>query len=329
MNRNIKAVCLLSGGLDSALAAKLVQEQGVHVLGVNIILPFGRVPRSSTAEAVAASLGIELRAVEFGEAYLEIVKNPRHGYGSNINPCIDCHIHMLEKAKRLMNTEGAHFVVTGEVVGQRPMSQRRDTLRLIEKQSGLEGLLVRPLSALLLDPTIPEQKGWVKRDDFLAISGRSRKELMRLAEAKGITGYATPAGGCLLTDPHFSVRVRDLLDYGMLTLREARRLTMGRHFRLPGGSKLIVGRNENDNEALTETAVPSDTVLTTPECPGPVGILTGEDSAHEESMAAGIIARYSDGRPTGCVKISIQSGGVTRVEEVSPLDPNEVKRLMI
>ena len=150
-----------------------------------------------------------------------------------------------------------------------------------------------------------------------------------MAEAKGVVGYATPAGGCLLTDPNFSLRVRDLLEHGMLTIKEAGRLTMGRHFRLPGGSKLIVGRNESDNEALTGTAGPYDTVLDTPECPGPIGILTGRDSAHEESMAAGIVARYSDGRPTGCVKVSIETAGVVRVEEVSPLDAEQVKRLMI
>jgi tRNA U34 2-thiouridine synthase MnmA/TrmU len=327
--QHVKAVCLLSGGLDSALAARLMQEQGIDIVGVNFILPFGRPRRESAAEAVAESLGIELRTIRLGDDYLEVVKDPPHGYGSNVNPCIDCHIHMLRKAKELMSEIGADFVVTGEVLGQRPMSQRPDTLRLIERQSGLDGLLLRPLSALLMDPSIPEQEGWVRREDLLAISGRSRRELLRLAEIKGVRGYATPAGGCLLTDPAFAPKVRDLITHAMLTLHEAGRLGVGRHFRLDGGSKLIVGRNEDENNDLTETAEESDRVLTTPECPGPTGILIGDASAADEETAARIVARYSDGRLAGRVKIRIRSRAGERVEEVSPLDPEDVKTQML
>ncbi len=324
-----KAICLLSGGLDSALAAKLVQEQGSEVVAVNFILPFGQRGKTSAAEAVAKWLGVELVAIELGDDYLEMLKNPRYGYGSNINPCIDCHIHMLRKAKRVMQQRKAHFIVTGEVVGQRPMSQRRDTLKLIEKQSGLDGLILRPLSAQLMDPSIPEREGWIRREELLAISGRSRKEILRLAESRGIKGYATPAGGCLLTDPRFALRVRDLIEHGMLTVREAARLSVGRHFRLPGGSKLVVGRNEADNDALLATADESDTLLITPECPGPVGVLIGTDSSQEEDLASRIVARYSDGRSSGRVKIHIRSTEGDRVDEVPPLDAEDVAHLIL
>jgi tRNA U34 2-thiouridine synthase MnmA/TrmU len=325
--RRTKAVCLLSGGLDSGLAAKLMQEQGIEILAISFVLPFGDPSKPSAAVRVAESLGVDLRTIPLGEDYLEVIKNPRHGYGGNMNPCIDCHIHMLAQGKQVMMDEDASFVVTGEVVGQRPMSQRLDTLRVIEKESGLEGLLLRPLSAQLLKPTVPETEGWVDRDSLLAISGRSRKELLRLAKDKGLEGYSTPAGGCLLTDPGFSARVRDLLDHDMLSLDELRRLTVGRHFRLPKGSKLIVGRNHSDNEVLLATAGSADTVLTTPECPGPVGILVGD--ASEEEIAASIVARYSDGRATGRVKILTRTSAAERMGEVSPLDAESVRELMI
>jgi hypothetical protein len=190
-------------------------------------------------------------------------------------------------------------------------------------------LLLRPLSAKLLEPTIPESKGWIRREDLLAISGRSRKELMKLAREKGVSGYSTPAGGCLLTDPAFALRVRDLLEHDMLTLREMRRLTVGRHFRLPLGSKLIVGRNEADNETLTEMVGPGDTVLSTPGCPGPTAILSGCDAAREEGLAASVVARYSDDSRKGLVGVLISSTGGERTMDAAPLDPDRVKELMI
>jgi tRNA-specific 2-thiouridylase len=332
MVESVSAVCLLSGGLDSALATRLMQEQGIRVIAVSFMLPFRQAADSGEGSAprrVAASLGVDLLSIALGEDYMEVIRNPDHGYGSNVNPCIDCHIHMLKQAKRIMMTEGASFVVTGEVVGQRPMSQRGDVLRRIAKLSGLEGLLLRPLSARLLEPTVPETKGWVRREALLAISGRSRKELMRLAAEKGITGYSTPAGGCLLTDPAFALRVRDLMTHGMLTLGEMQRLTVGRHFRLPQGSKLIVGRNQADNEALASRVRPADTVLTTPECPGPTAVLSGEEAASEEGLAAAIVARYSDDRHKNLVRIRIVAGDSERVEDVVPLDPEAARRMMI
>ena len=271
---NVKAICLLSGGLDSSLAAKLVLDQGVRVLAVNFVIPFGRCGNASESPArrMADSLGAAFRRISLGSDYLEVVRHPHYGYGSNVNPCIDCRIFMLRRAGEMMDREGASFVVTGEVVGQRPMSQRLDTMRRIEKDSGLEGLLLRPLSAKLLAPTIPEIEGWVNRDALLAVSGRSRKELIKLAGELGVTGYTTPGGGCLLTDPKFAGRVRDLLAHDTFTLDDVELLKVGRHLRFPGGPKLVVGRNEGDNEELESLAVEGDTVLTTEECPGPVAM---------------------------------------------------------
>jgi tRNA U34 2-thiouridine synthase MnmA/TrmU len=328
----MKAVCLVSGGLDSALAARLIQEQRIEVVGVNFVLPFessGKARKRSAAGQVAECLGIDLRVVQLGEAYLEVIEHPAHGYGSNANPCVDCHIFMLKLAKEMMEELGARFVVTGEVLGQRPMSQRLDMLRKIEKESGLKGLVLRPLSAKLLEATIPEQEGWVERDRLLAISGRSRKELLRLAGEKGVVGFSSPAGGCLLTDPAFALKVRDLIDHGMLTLHDIRRLTAGRHFRLPKGSKLIVGRNQSENEELMSGALPDEQVMTTPDVPGPAAVLIDPGAAGETLLAASIVARYSDGRDAGGVKVEISGPEGRAVVEVAPLAPESVKVMMI
>jgi tRNA-specific 2-thiouridylase len=329
---NVRAICLISGGLDSALAARLMQEQGIDIVALNFMNPFGSCAKKegdSPAYRVCESLGVELMAVPFGEDYLEVVRHPAHGYGSNVNPCIDCRIYMLKKAKEIMNSRGAGFVVTGEVVGQRPMSQRINTMRMIEKASTLEGYLVRPLSARLLSPTIPEEKGWIRREDLLAISGRSRKELMRLAKQKGISGYSTPGGGCLLTDPNFAQRVRDLIDHDMLTLDNVDLLKIGRHFRLPLGSKLVVGRNEEENGCLLGMAAQDDTILTTPYVPGPAAVLRGKPTRDEERLAAGLVARYSDGRSAERVSVCIRSPQGEREEEIEPLSAEETSALMI
>jgi tRNA U34 2-thiouridine synthase MnmA/TrmU len=327
-----EALCLLSGGLDSALAAKLVQEQGIRVTGVHFLLPFGRYCKREAhlpVDAVAESLGIDVEVVELGEEYLEIVRHPKHGYGSNVNPCIDCHIFMLRKAGQMMESRGMNFVVTGEVVGQRPMSQRSPTMRRIEKESGLEGYLVRPLSAQLLEPTRPELEGLLDRDALLGVHGRSRKELLRLAHEKGVRGFSSPGGGCLLTDPGYARRVRDLMEHNMLTLHNIDLLSVGRHFRLPAGGKLVVGRNESDNDLLSDLAGEEDVLLTTPEIPGPTAVLTPSVVSGDDMMAARIVARYSDAPRNGKVRIRIGDAEDARLIEVSPLDPESTSGLMI
>jgi tRNA U34 2-thiouridine synthase MnmA/TrmU len=303
----------------------------VDVLAVNFSGPFGGCTEvsGSAAQTVAARLGVALRIVRLEDDYLEIVRSPEHGYGRNVNPCIDCHIYMLRRAKEIMAEEGASFVFTGEVLGQRPMSQRLDTLRQIEKASGLVGLLLRPLSARLLNETIPEARGWVRREDLPAISGRSRKEQMRLASEFGLGGYSAPAGGCLLTDPGFASRVRDLLAHGGLTLHDAGLLRVGRHFRLPGGAKLVIGRNQSDNQILASMARAEHTVLITQECPGPTAVLVGSAGAQDIDLAASMVARYSDGRLLGRVKVKVTSPGGELVRDAVPLDAESVRNLMI
>ena len=330
-SERVKAVCLLSGGLDSSLALKIVLDQGVDVTAVHCRGPFGGCTevRDSAAGSVAAALGVRLVVVALEDDYLDIVRSPRYGYGSNVNPCIDCHIYFLKKAGEVMLKEGASFVITGEVLGQRPMSQRLDTLKRIEKASGLPGLILRPLSARLLDESIPEAKGWVKREDLFAISGRSRKEQLRLAAEYGLRGFSAPAGGCLLTDPQFAGRVRDLIGRGSLTLPEAGLLRVGRHLRLPLASKLVVGRNKQENDDLAGRIQTGDLVLTTEDCPGPTALLRGSEAPREKELAARIVARYSDGKYGDSVTVKIAAGAHEELVSVVPLEADEVGKLII
>ncbi|MDP3804786.1 MAG: hypothetical protein Q8Q87_04470, partial [Candidatus Omnitrophota bacterium] len=225
-----KALALLSGGLDSILAAKLVLEQGIEVEAINFLTIFCTCTHKGCQHAAtqaAKTLNIPLKIFNITEEYLEVIKNPKHGYGSNMNPCIDCRIFIFKKAKDYMKEAGASFIVTGEVLGERPMSQRRDAILLIEKEAGLKGLILRPLSAKLFEPTIPEKEGIVDRAKLLDISGRSRKPQIVLAKKFAIFDYPCPAGGCLLTDPGFAKRMKDLLVHDALTLDNARLLKFG------------------------------------------------------------------------------------------------------
>jgi tRNA U34 2-thiouridine synthase MnmA/TrmU len=332
VKKHVKAVCLLSGGLDSSLAVRMMLEQDIDVTVVNFVGPFGACAgdrENSPAQSVARALGVDLKVVPFGEDYLEIIRNPRHGYGSNVNPCIDCRIYMLKKARELMEEGKASFVVTGEVVGQRPMSQRAVTMRQVEKASGLDGLLLRPLCAQLLPPTVPEEEGWVERDKLLGISGRSRKELLRLAEEWNVTGFSSPGGGCLLTDPNFAVRMKDLLAHETLTFDAIDLLKVGRHFRLPRGTKLVVGRNESDNDRLAALSRDSDTVIVTESCPGPTAILRGGSVPEEEDLAASIVTRYSDGKVEGNATVRIKTPAGERMLDARALAADDVRKLMI
>ncbi len=325
----MKAICLHSGGLDSSLAILLIKEQGVEPVAAHFVSPFWGREGKSPAEITAEAMGVRHVVVPMGEEYLEIVRNPRHGYGKNANPCIDCHLHMIRKAGALMDEVGASFVVTGEVLGQRPMSQRPDALRRIERECGLEGLLLRPLSARLLPETIPEKEGWVDREKLLAISGRSRAQQMRLAAEKGLTGYSTPAGGCLLTDPGYSRRIRDLIDRDDLSMAQAERLRVGRHFRLPRGSKLVIGRNQEENERLHSSIRKGDIEIVTVSCPGPTAVLTGPDAAEEILAAASMVARYADDKTGPAIVMEIAGAGEPYRMEAGRMSPEDVAELMI
>jgi tRNA U34 2-thiouridine synthase MnmA/TrmU len=293
---NKKALSLLSGGLDSVIAARLILEQGVEVIGLHFVSSFCDSKRKERDDVVvrsASELGIRVLIRDKGPGYVEVVTKPKHGYGKNMNPCIDCRIYMLQEARRVMEAEGASFLVTGEVVGQRPMSQMRDTIRLIEKESGLTGLIVRPLSAKLLAPSEAESQGIVDRSQFLDIAGRSRKVQYELVERYNIKEFSKPAGGCLLTDPIYAKKLRELLkEEPEFTMADIDLLKYGRHFRFCG-VKLVVGRDKDENEALYNLWSPPYLLARAGHFKGPSAILKGPVNDNTIAIAGNIISFYA------------------------------------
>ena len=287
----VKAIALLSGGLDSILAAKLVQKQNIEVVCLTFITPFFG---SAKAQAAANQIHLPLLVEDITAEHLLMLKSPRYGYGKNMNPCIDCHTLMLKIAGRKMEETGADFLVTGEVLGQRPMSQTKQSLFVVAKNSGYADHILRPLSAQLLDPVSAEREGKIDRSRLLSISGRGRKDQMRLAEEFGIKHYPPPAGGCLLTDPIFSRRLRDLISHEEdRQIRDYELLKYGRHFRIADTGKIIVGRNKLDNEALSRLSTDDDLACSMADFPGPYVLAPyGNESAL--TTAAALCVRYSD-----------------------------------
>ncbi len=337
--RKARAIALISGGLDSTLALALMQRLGAEIKAVNFYTGFcvtetqrrkggrpdGTVPQNEALRA-AADLEVDIEYVDVsGRAYLDMLVHPRYGYGKNANPCVDCRIFMMRKAREIMEREGADLVFTGEVLGQRPKSQRRDTLWVIERESGLQGRLLRPLSARLLPPTRAEQEGLVDRERLLDISGRSRLRQMALAREWGVTGWPQPAGGCCyLTDESFGRKFFDLLG-GREALGRERRLeqedvvllSTGRHFRLSARAKLIVGRTEVEN-ALLERHVEGRARLAARDVNGPVALVEGEPTWEERVLAARIVARYGQGRAAPAVAVEWREGELVECYEVPP-----------
>ncbi len=277
----IRAVGLLSGGLDSTLAAKLMLEQGVEVHAINFTSPFCTcTPKKAGCAAVVTAVkelgGIALKRIALKDEYLKMVRNPKHGYGSGMNPCIDCRIMKIEKAGEYMRKIGASFLFTGEVLGQRPMSQHRKAIEVIDRGSGLGGYILRPLSAAHFEPTIPEQAGWVDRSRLMGISGRSRKIQMALAAEKDIKDYPCPAGGCLLTDKNFADKMKDYFAFSTHpSIGDIPLLKVGRHFRLETGDKVIVARDKQEGRMLKNLCHRSDHLLVPLDFSGPVVILQG------------------------------------------------------
>ncbi len=304
----MKAVALLSGGLDSILALKLILEQGIDMVALYLQLPFiegknksrSRSSRSRNrngsedyASATAERLNIPLIRLVAGDEYMQILRNPKYGYGSGMNPCIDCHIYMLRKAKLVAETLGAYFIVTGDVLGERPMSQYRRALALEDEEAGVTGKVLRPLSAKLLPKTIPEREGWVDRRKLLAIAGKSRKPQIALAKRYNLS-YPGPSGGCLLTYREFAARVRDMLVHNEpLTKNAVKLLKLGRHFRF-GHSKIIVGRNQAENEMLMQLREPGDYIFEVQGYSGPVTLLRGVKNSDAVNFASRLTVRYSD-----------------------------------
>ncbi|MCK4272394.1 tRNA 4-thiouridine(8) synthase ThiI, partial [bacterium] len=255
----VVGIGLFSGGLDSILAVKVLQEQGIGIIGVTFTTPFFGAGRASEA---ARQLGMDHRILDITTEHLEMVRHPKNGYGRNMNPCIDCHAMMFRKAGEFMEREGADFLFSGEVLGERPMSQNRGSLVRVARESGYEPVILRPLSARLLPETLPEREGKVDRERLLDLQGRGRKRQMELAAFYGIQDYPAPAGGCLLTDPIFSRRLRDLFQHSdSVTVQDLELLKVGRHLRLDDGFKMVVGRNQSENKRLGELCAPDDLLL--------------------------------------------------------------------
>lgn len=310
-----KAIGLLSGGLDSRLAVKLMQEQGIEVTALNFVTPFCNctAKNSCKMEARKASeeFGIELKVIPLFEEFMAVIKKPKYGYGSGMNPCLDCRILMFKAAGEMMEETGASFVVTGEVLGERPMSQRLDAMRIIERDSGLAGLIVRPLSARLFEPSVPEKEGWVDRQKLLRIEGRSRKPQIKLALTLEMNDYPCPAGGCLLTDGHFAGKLRKLLEKEENPSKnDVLLLKVGRHFEGSSGSRIIVGRNENENRRIEELKRPGDRLFMACEWMGPTTLLRGADITDADlEAAAGLTAAYGKGREASQVAVECQEVG--------------------
>jgi len=308
-----KALALFSGGLDSMLAARVVMEQGVEVTALQFITPFfgyrHKGHEDEAAEEFKRKYGIDCVIVDVSREYVTMIRDPKYGYGKNFNPCIDCKIFMMRRAKEMMVSLGADFIVSGEVLGQRPMSQRRDALRIVERDSGLDYYLLRPLCAKLLKPTYPEEHGLIDREKLYDISGRSRKRQMELAAGFGISDYETPAGGCQLTDPILSKRVEWFLrTHDTFEVEDLSLLATGRHFELPGGM-LYVGRNKGENEKIDGLVREGDYIIKVSDRPGPVTLFRGEAGDDTLRLAARITARYSDTKDMEEVPVRITRKG--------------------
>lgn len=343
--RRPRILLLFSGGLDSLIASRLLVELGVRVEAVHFMTPFTGKESGLPGERYLGEWGISIRRTRISlHDYLPLLTSPPHGFGRALNACIDCKILFLREAKRIIESEGFDAAATGEVLGERPMSQNRLSLDIIERESGLEGRLLRPLSATLLPSTEIETSGLIDRPRLLSIQGRGRKPQLELASKWGITEFATPSGGCLLTEPGYSRKLRDILERPLeLTDEQVALLKVGRHFRHPLGPKLIVGKNQNDNEELLRHPDKSRVLLDVKEAGSPVGLLFLESFGDDLSQglpeypqantvllwAASIVARYSDLKNESEIKVTLCHNGVEKVISVSPAQDVNIEKLRL
>ncbi|MDP8219497.1 MAG: hypothetical protein P9M03_12320 [Candidatus Theseobacter exili] len=327
--KKVKAVTLVSGGLDSLLSSVIVKNLGIEVHG--ILCSTGLSSENSDKICqIGTSCGLNLEILDVSKGYVDLILHPEFGYGTAINPCIDCHIHFLRAAKNLMEKRGYDFVVTGEVLGQRPMSQHLQALHIVENESGLSGRLLRPLSAKLLPPTVAECEGLIDRNKLFDIQGRSRKRQIEMAKELDIYKHLQPAGGCFLTDKNYGRKFRDFLEHSNHNIckKDLLLLKIGRHFRLSESIKLIVGRNESENTSLTKYKR-GNTMLAAVDCPGPVGILSGIDLTQNIELAASIILRYADTEETESTDVELLIDSKSSIITTKPISNDKLEDLRI
>ncbi len=328
----MKALALLSGGLDSIIAIKLVQSMGVEVEALYFSNPFHQLPVAtlSKVQQLASNLNLKLHIREFGEDFLRIIEKPYYNYGKQMNPCIDCRIYQLKEAKKLMVEIGASFLITGEVLDQRPHSQRRDALDIVERDSELRGYILRPLTAKHLRPTIPEEKGWVNREQLLEIKGRGRDRQIELARFYGITDYPSPAGGCLLTYREYGAKVKDLIQFEHgLSLRSVNLLQIGRHLRLAPQVKIIVGKNDAENNFLRQMASNNEIILELDDYQGPTTLFIGPLEDQALDLAAAITAGYSKAPRGEQVRVTATGDFSQKTITVFPLERTVIQSYFV
>jgi len=324
--KKTKAVALYSGGLDSTLAVLVMQKQGIEVTAITFMNHFGcdisdKSSCSKDPFAASVKFGFKVKLSHLSDKFLEIVKNPKHGHGKNMNPCLDCRILMLREAKVFMDMIGADFLITGEVVGQRPMSQRKDCFPMIDKAADVKGLVVRPLCGKILPPTSAEEKGLIKRELMYDFNGRSRKSQMELAAELGLTEYPSPAGGCLLTEPNYSYKLKDLLEHNSDPgYKDINFLRLGRQFRFSPDCKIFVGRHKDENEAMKAIADPDDIMMRVEGCGSPNVMILGNVTDEAIELAASMCARYSDAKNSPEVRVTVTKGDETYHLTVKPAE---------
>jgi tRNA U34 2-thiouridine synthase MnmA/TrmU len=327
-SEKIRALGLCSGGLDSILSALVLRDQGIEVEWIAFETPFFK---SDKARNAARMTGIPLTVQNITPIFLKMLKNPNCGYGKHMNPCLDCHALMFRLAGELMRKKGFHFLFSGEVMGQRPMSQTRSSLRYVEKHSGMEGYILRPLSAKKLDETFMEKQNWINRHCLLDISGRSRKPQIEMAKQYGIKDYPASSGGCLLTDKIYCIRLKDLFDHQQnIRERDLELLRFGRHFRSKNNTKLIVGRTQKDNEnILNYYDSDKDIKVQVTSYPGPVLIISDSPKSGDIQLAAAICAGYSKAPPDKSAEVLAITPDRREMIKVLPIAPSVVKHLLI
>ncbi|MCD6433694.1 MAG: 7-cyano-7-deazaguanine synthase [Sulfurimonas sp.] len=323
----MKAIALFSGGLDSTLAMKLIIDQGIEVIALNIDMGFGSTDdRREHMQSMCDQVGAELRIVDIQSEYLqEVLFTPKHGYGKNFNPCIDCHAKMFAVAKAVMEAEGASFLISGEVMGQRPMSQNKDSLQTVLNESNCDGILLRPMSALRLEPTIAEQNGWVDRGKLEGITGRSRERQLQMVKEIGLESFESPGGGCLLTDENFAKKMFDFIEYDKFEVKDIPLMKFGRHFRLRDSAKLVIGRNKEENEHLQNIDNDKYYHIKTVGFPGPHAMLSKNASEKDRDLSAKAILTYCKTSPQKSYPLSydgeeIQSSPFESREEMKPFN---------